>query len=229
MISRETFWEIHRLHTVNGLDDGQIARRLKLCVKTVRRWLSESEFGGRQPRTPSGILDAFKPMVDKLVAEHPYTSMQIYQRLVEEGYEGGYVTVRRHVAGMRPRQSKAYLALSFDPGEAAQIDFGCCGLVPCGDTMRRLSVCMIVLCHSRLMYAEFMPCERMEHFLACQANAFNVFGGVPRRMIVDNCKCAVLNHGRHGHVQFNPRYADFAGHCGFEPVACNVRSPHEKG
>ncbi len=229
MISRDTFWKIHRLHKLDKLTPGQIARRLELNEKTVRHWLGRDSFSGRSPRGEQSILDRHKPRVRMLLERHPYTATQIFQLLAADGFEGGYSTVRRYVSQTRPPKRQSFLELSFEPGEAAQIDFGHCGLVPCGSAMRRLSVCMIVLCHSRLMHAEFMPCERLEHFLACQKNAFERFGGVPRRMIVDNCKCAVLHHGRHGHVRFNPRYADFAGHYGFEPAACNVRSPHEKG
>ena len=229
MITRDVFWEIHRLQKVDRLTPGQIGRQLGLSEKTVRHWLGRDAFSGRSPRAESSVLDRHKPRVKRLLDRHPYTAVQIMQFLAADGFEGSYNTVRRYVNEIRPPRHQAFLELLFEPGEAAQIDFGSCGLVPCGGAMRRLSVCMIVLCHSRLMHAEFMPCERLEHFLTCQRNAFEMFGGVPGRMIVDNCKCAVLRHGRHGHVQFNPRYADFAGHYGFEPVACNVRSPHEKG
>ena len=47
--------------------------------------------------------------------------------------------------------------------------------------------------------------------------------------MVDNCKTAVLSHPLGQPAVFNPRYLDFASHCGFEIRACGVRQAHEKG
>lgn len=68
----------------------------------------------------------------------------------------------------------------------------------------------------------------MEHFLAAHLHAFEALG-VPRRVMVDNLRAAVLSHPRGGPVQFNPRYVDFARHYGFEIVAGNVAKGNEKG
>jgi len=48
-------------------------------------------------------------------------------------------------------------------------------------------------------------------------------------VLIDNPKTAVLQHPRGEKPLFHPRYLDFAAHYGFEPRACNVRKPHEKG
>src|SRR5271166_3646303 len=42
-------------------------------------------------------------------------------------------------------------------------------------------------------------------------------------------KTAVLKHPAGERPLFHPRYLDFAAHYGFEPRACNVRRPNEKG
>ena len=54
----------------------------------------------------------------------------------------------------------------------------------------------MVLCHSRMLYVEFTVSETMEHFLACHANAFAFFGGVPAKIMVDNLKSAALRDQR---------------------------------
>src|SRR6266849_5341325 len=51
----------------------------------------------------------------------------------------------------------------------------------------------------------------------------------PARVMVDNCKTAVLSHPLGQPAVFNPRYLDFASHHGFEIRACGVRQAHEKG
>jgi len=79
------------------------------------------------------------------------------------------------------------------------------------------------------LYVEFTLSETLEHFLAAQQNAFVSFGGVPRKMMVDNLKSAVLSHPAGQPAIFNPRYLDFAAFHGFAIKACNVRAAHEKG
>jgi hypothetical protein len=78
------------------------------------------------------------------------------------------------------------------------------------------------------MYVEFTLSQTMEQFLATHINAFNALG-VPRRVMVDNLRTAVLAHPRGQPAQFHPRYLDFARHYGFEPLACNVARGNEKG
>jgi hypothetical protein len=87
----------------------------------------------------------------------------------------------------------------------------------------------MVLCYSRLSYVQFSLKEATEHFLRAHQNAFEFFGGVPQRVLIDNPRTAVLNHPRGEKPLFHPRYLDFAAHYGFEPRACNVRKANEKG
>ncbi|MCK5191596.1 MAG: IS21 family transposase, partial [Methylococcales bacterium] len=80
-----------------------------------------------------------------------------------------------------------------------------------------------------LMYVEFTVSQTMEHFLACHQHAFQFFGGVPKKVMVDNLKSAVLRRQVGQAPVFNPRYLDFSRHYGFKIVACNVRKGNEKG
>ena len=119
--------------------------------------------------------------------------------------------------------------LSFAPGECAQVDWGSYGSVNVGSTSRRLSFFVMVLCYSRLMYVEFTVSQTMEHFLACHQNAFDFFGCVPQKIMVDNLKSAVLRRIVGQAPVFNPKYFDFANHYGFSIAACNVGAGNEKG
>jgi hypothetical protein len=87
----------------------------------------------------------------------------------------------------------------------------------------------MVLCHSRMMYAEFTVSQTMEHFLGCHQNAFEFFDSVPAKIMVDNLKSAVLRRIVGQAPVFNPRYLDFANHYGFAIAPCNVGKGNEKG
>ncbi len=129
---------------------------------------------------------------------------------------------------VRPKPRPAFLTLHFEPGECAQVDWGCAGSVPVGSTRRRLSFFHRALVFSRKLYLEFTLAETLEHFLGRHQHAFEYFGGVVRQVWVDNCKVAVLSRAA-GLPALNPRYLDFANHHGFQIRACGVGQPQEKG
>jgi len=230
MIDYETYRKIHHLHQRDGLTVTQIARELSLDPRTVRQWINQPQFRPRKATPRASKLDPHKRYVRELLEKHPYSAVQVFQRLRQAGYDGGITIVRDYVALVRPRRPPAFLTLSFAPGECAQVDWGQYGSVNVGNTRRRLSFFVMVLCYSRLMYVEFTVSQTLEHFLACHVNAFEYFGmRCPARVMVDNLKSAVLRRLTGEAPVFNPRYVDFARHHGFEITACNVGAGHEKG
>ena len=229
MIDYDDFCKIKKLHDQDGLRSSQIAREMALDLRTVQRWLALERFEPRKNSGKTSILDPFKDEINRLLEKHPYTATQIYQAIQEQNYPGGYNTVKRFVRKVRPRRTKAYLKLAFAPGECAQVDWGSYGSVGVGQTRRRLSFFAMVLCYSRMLYVEFTVSQTMEHWLACHQNAFDFFGGVPARIMVDNLKSAVLRRIIGQAPVFNSTYLDFAHHYGFSISACGVRKGNEKG
>lgn len=229
MIDYPTYCQIHLLHQQKGLKVSQIAQELKLDPKTVAKWIEQSQFQPRPtPKRPSK-LDPFKGQIVALLERHPYSAQQILQQLQSQGYVGGYSILKEFVRLVRPVRKPAFLMLEFAPGECAQVDWGQYGSVPVGSTRRRLSFFVMVLCYCRMIYVEFTLSEAMDQFLTCHRHAFEFFGGIPQKVMIDNLKVGVLRHPTGEKAQFNPHYLDFAAHYGFQPVACNVRKGNEKG
>jgi len=230
VISFAQYTEMHFLRSEEGLNINQIAQKMLLTDRTVAKWLALDRYEARRNKGRSGKLDPHKAKIRSWLEKYPYSAQQIFQRLSEGGdYHGGYTIVKDYVRKVRPRPPKAYLSLSFAPGESAQVDWGHCGTVAVGNTKRNLSVFVMVLSYSRQMYIEFTLSQKQEHFLGCHQNAFEYFGGVPQSIMVDNLKSAVLEHKRGQTPRWNPCYAAFASDYGFDIAACNPRSPQEKG
>lgn len=209
------------------LTPAQLADTLSLDIKTVRHWIGRP-YAPRQTARRASKLDPFKGRIVGWLDAHPLTTQQVFQRLCDAGFGGGISIVKDYVRAIRPPVREAFLTLAFAPGEAAQVDWGEYGTIAVGNTRRRLSFFVMVLAWSRQMYVEFTCSQTMEQFLAAHINAFNALG-VPRKVMVDNLRSAVLRHPRGEPAQFNPRYLDFARHYGFEPVACAVAKGNEKG
>ncbi len=229
MISYEIFCRIRHLRDRDGLNRAQIAEELSLDLRTVGKWLDEKQFRPRKKSDRASKLDPFKSTIIKMIETHPYSAKQIFQRIQEEGFSGGYTIVRDYVSKMRPKRSAAYLKLAFAPGECAQVDWGSFGVITTGETRRRLSFFVMVMCYSRMMYLEFTVSQTMEHWLGCHQNALRFFGGVPKKIMVDNLKSAVIKRTIGQAPVFNQRYLDFANHHGFAIVPCGVAKGNEKG
>jgi transposase len=229
MINYEMYCKIKDCHERQGLTIAQIARAVGVHPDTVAKWVKRPQYQARQPARRASRLDPFKARIVGLLERHPYSAQQIFQRLREEGFEGGATIVKNYVRKVRPVRREAFLKLSFAPGECAQIDWGEYGAIGVGSTRRRLSFFVMVLCYSRLLYVEFTVSQTLEHFLAAHEHAFAAFQGCPGRLMIDNLRSAVLKRVVGEAPVFNPRYLDFARHWGFGISACNVGKGHEKG
>jgi transposase len=229
MVDYETFCQIRDHLGRQHLTVAQTARSLALHPRTVAKWAAVEQFRARAGVPRASKLDPFKGQIVRWLDAHPYSTQQIFQRLREAGYEAGISILKDYVHRIRPRHQTAFLKLDFAVGECAQVDWGEWGTIAVGSTRRRLSFFLMVLCYSRLMYLEFTVSQQMEFFLACHENAFAAFGGVPRRLMIDNLKSAVLQRLVGIAPVFNPKYLDFSRHWGFEISPCNVRAGNEKG
>ena len=212
-----------------GLNATQIAQQLALDERTVRKWMAKARYEKSSRSRRASKLDAYREQIREMLKRHPYTAQQIFQRIQQDGYTGGITILKEYVSSIRPSFKPAYLSLSFAPGECAQVDWGQFGSISVGGTRRRLSFFVMTLAYSRMMYLQFTLTEKMEQWLDAHLRAFEFFGGVPAKVMIDNLKCAVLDHPLGGPARFHPRYLELAAHFGFSAVACGVRKPHEKG
>jgi transposase len=228
MITYEQYCRI-KSYREEGLKAGQIAEKLVLNPRTVSKWMNRNGYQLRLPVHRVSKLDPYKIDILSMLERHPFTAAQVFQKIKEQGFDGGYTIVKDYVRKVRPKQHKPYLKLSFAPGECAQVDWGSYGSIRVGNTRRRLSFFVMVLCYSRMMYVEFTVSQTMEHFLGGHQRALHYFGGVPDRIMVDNLKSAVLKRVTGQAPVLNPKYLDFANYYGFTIVPCGIGKGNEKG
>lgn len=222
--------QILRLHTVEKWRVGTIARQLHVHRDTVRRVLA----GNCAPVHTSALrpsrIDPYRPFILATLAKFPtLTAARLYAMVTERGYVGGSSHFRFLVAGMRPRPAaEAYLRLRTLPGEQAQVDWGHFGHLQIGRARRPLMAFVMVLSHSRMVFLRFYLDARMDSFLAGHVQAFAAFAGVPRVLLYDNLKSAVLERVGDA-IRFNPQLLALAAHCRFEPRPVAPARGNEKG
>jgi transposase len=229
MIPPAQVTEIRRLFFAEHWRVGTIAAQLGLHPDTVRRALATERFARPTPLRPS-LLDPYRPFLQATLQQYPrLRATRLFEMVRQRGYQGSVVQLRRAVRPLRPaRPAEAYLRLTLLMGEQGQVDWGSFGTVTRGRATRRLSAFVLVLSWSRALHAVFTLDQSLESFLQGHVEAFQALGGVPRVVLYDNLKSAVLE--RQGDaVRFHPRLLELCGHYHFVPRPCAVRAAHEKG
>jgi transposase len=181
-----------------------------------------------QPRQPS-LCEPFREMIlGKL--DQGLTAQRIYQDLVvEHGFVGKYHSVRRFVRRLGVGRALPFRRMECAPGEEAQVDFGTGAPIILPDGKRRRThVFRIVLSHSRKAYSEAVYRQTTDEFIRCVENAWNHFGGVPKVLVLDNLKAAVL-HPDWFDPELNPKLRAFANHYGMAILPTRPRMPRHKG
>jgi len=126
------------------------------------------------------------------------------------------------------RRRNWFLTFTALPKGHAQVDWASFGELSVGRARRRLSCFVLTLSYSRAFYFEFFFDQNLESFLRGHINAFTDLGGVPRAVLYDNLKSAVLE--RHADaIRFQPRLLELCGHYHFAARPCNPGRGNEKG
>ena len=151
---------IHQLKA-DGLNHSQIARRLNLDRKTVRRHLSsEPDDTARVPRKarPSK-LDRYRGHLQRRVTEHPQLcATRLLREIRAQGYTGGISILRDHLRQIRPAAVREFeIRFETAAGEQAQVDFSCCMIRynEAPEQVRRVWLFSMVLGHSRYLWGKW--------------------------------------------------------------------------
>ena len=229
-IAPERQAHILRYYHVEKWRNGTISKQLHVHHGTVRRVLAQAGLPRIGAALRASQIDLYLPFILQTLDKFPtLTASRLYAMVRERGYTGGPDHFRYMISLHRPRPShEAYLRLRTLPGEQGQIDWGHFGHLVIGRARRPLMAFVMVLSYSRKIYLRFFLDARMENFLRGHVGAFNACAGLPRVLLYDNLKSAVLE--RQGDaIRFHPTLLEFAGHYRYEPRPVAVARGNEKG
>ena len=240
---------VHRLRL--GQSDRAIAREYHLSRITVRKYRDLAEKAGFLdaaqplpeapamvaalgpvppfPRVPSSV-EPYRSVVEEFL-DQGVEMMTIFDRLQKAyDYTGSYSSIRRFVHGLCPATRRVNVRVHTPPGQEAQVDFGGAGFLldPVSGQVRRASVFVMTLCFSRHQYAELVFDQKTPTWLALHRRAFEYFGGVPAKIVLDNLKAGVLRAALHDPV-LGEAYRRFAQHYGCMVSPTRPGTPEHKG
>ena len=229
-VNKETEAEVLRLFHAEKWRANTIARQLMMHHSTVQRVLSNSGVPIENLKIRPSKVDPYIPFILATLEKYPkLTAARLFMMVRERGYDGASSRFRAAVAQLRPRPAaEAYMRTATLPGEQAQCDWAHFGKVKFGNAERRLLAFVMVMSWSRHIFLRFYTGDAMPNFLRGHVDAFEFFGAVPREILYDNLRSAVLE--RYGSaIRFNPQLLDLAAYYRFQPKPTGVRSPQQKG
>lgn len=241
MIGVDLIGDIRRAYFEQRRPIKEIVRTLSVSRATVRRVVRSQKtvFAYERAVQPApklgkwvAVLTAILEQEAKLARRERRSTQRLFEELRGRGYDGAHDSVHRFTRAWREERARApgraYVPLSFAPGEAYQFDWSHETI-----TLRGLPLVIkaahMKLSHSRMPFVRAYFRETQELVFDAHDKAFDFFGGVCRRGIYDNMKTAVEAIFVGKARQYNRRFLQMCSHHLVEPVACTPAAGWEKG
>ena len=235
--------EIRTWVLIQGKSQRAAAQHFGLSRNTVAKLLAEEPAANvrkyqRQIPKSTPVRDLALPHIEGWLKENEWlerwapkqrwTAHRMWTELHKLGISIAESTVRMYVQEKRKPAKAAFVPLDFAPGERAEFDFGE-AMVKIKDQLVKVPFLAGRLRFSGAMFVECFPTQRQEAFLLGQRHAFEFWGGVPRMVVYDNLKPAVLQilqgHSRREHEVFLHFHSVYR----FEALFANIHAGWEKG
>lgn len=237
----ESIQKVRKAHLRDHKPIREIARDFHLSRNTIRKIIrtNATEFTYERKVQPRPRLEPFNETLGKFLTEDSAKPVRqrrsaqlLFEQLQREGFDGGYDSVRRYVQNWRKTNAeqsiKAFIPLSFTPGEAFQFDWSYEQIELAGCNVK-VKVAQFRLSHSRMPFCVAYVRETLEILLDAHVRSFDFYGGACRKGIYDNLKTVVTKVLMGKERLFNRRFVSLASHYLFEPVACTPAAGWEKG
>jgi Integrase core domain len=222
-LNRRTIMRYRRWATEQGLLAGPLpplAGLPRLAAQTLA------------PPAPPQTVSTVEPYRDLVLELHArgVEGTAIWQRLGERGYAGSLSSIYRFLHQLVPPAPNVTVRVERAPGGEAPVDFGYAGYLLDATTGQRRKAWAFVmpLAYSRHQYVEFVHDQALPTWITLHRHAFAFFGGIPRRIVLDNLKAGIAR-ACFDDPQIQATYRECAEHYGFLIAPCAPRTPEHKG
>jgi transposase len=194
------------------------------------------------PKTPPQQRSSIEELADRVfeMAGKGAKPKAIFDtlRLDDTEFKGTLSAVKRlykrweKKRGVRPED--VAIPVETAAGDVAQVDFGYVGMLidPATRKLRRAWVFTMVLGYSRHMFAKVVFDQKATTWVRLHIEAFADLGGVPRTIVPDNLKAAVIRAAfvaDREDSSLNRSYCELARYYGFVIDPTPPRDPRKKG
>ena len=171
------------------------------------------------------LLLPHKVPIASWIEKDDLTLTKIHTKLARIGVEVSYQSLYRFVTAHigLPSQTTVRMA-DTEPGEVAEVDFGRLGLLydPLTERNRVVYGLVVTLCSSRHQYVHVTFTQDLPSLIAGIEDAWAFFGGVTKKVVIDNLKAAVIKSDRYAPI-FNRTFLEYSEFRGFiiDPARSN--------
>ena len=220
----------------DGISKRKILRQTGMHWRTLEKILQYEEPPGYQmkeerlkPKLGPFLkrIEAILESDKELPKKQRHTAKRIYERIKEEGYQGGYTVVREAVRQRRQLSREVFMPLVHRAGEA-QADFGY-ALARISGELHKVAFLVMVLPYSDAFFVMAFERECTETNWEGHVRAFEFFGGVPHRISYDNSKVMVSKIIGPRQRELTYGFLQLQSHYLFESHFCRVNRANEKG
>ena len=215
---RSAILELH----AQGIQKKQIARTLKISVRTVKKILRS------QSSQPPAVIRAekaepYRQQILELWATCKGNLVRVHEEIVAAGAPLSYPALtafcRRHGIGQEPKVPSGHY--DFRPGQEIQHDTSPHEAL-IGGKKRKVQSASAALCYSHMLFFQAYPTFQRFDCKVFLNDAFGYYGGVSEDVMIDNTHVVVLRGTGRDMVPV-PEMAAFAERYGFRFLA------HERG
>ena len=227
-MDRKTVRKYIRIAEEKGL--GSECENIEEVVCAVFREIHGKDSGG-DGNTRDNILLPHKESIAEWLEHENLTLTKVHMKLLRSGVETSYSSLYRFVQehiGMLGNRGTVRMAET-EPGEVAEVDFGRLGYLfdKIMNRMRALYALVVTLVFSRYQYVHVTRKQDLPALIGGIEDAWEFFGGVTKRLVIDNMKAAVVKSSRYEPV-FNRTFLEYSQHQGFIIDPAVARHPQGK-
>jgi len=182
----------------------------------------------RAPRASK--LDSYRPRVAELMVRFAdITAQRVFEILREEGFDGGYTAVKRHVRAVRPppKPTPSMTTPDYEPGEMSESDWSPYEIHFTTGKSAMVQALSYVLVVSKRKYIGLYESNDLHALMDGHDRAFSRFDGCAEQCKYDSQKPVVLRWEGHQPI-YNPRFLAFSSHYEFRPLAVRRGHPNDK-
>ncbi len=201
-------------------------------VVVLREIAVETERPSDKQALLKPYLEELKELIDKPSDMKPKTAFKVLCGRHDLTGKVSYTSFKRFVRSNQLVLNVREITcrIETDPGDAIQVDYFKAGLLydPAEGRIRTVYGFIATLSYSRHKFIEFVFRQDQQSFVSSHVRAFNYFGGVPKRIVLDNLKAGVIKPDLYD-PKFNRGFQEMAEHYNTFLDPTRVRSPKDKG
>ena len=228
-------WVSVKLLYEKGQSIKKIARLLKISRNTVRKIIKSESYRkyGEANKTNMNKSKSkaarYHEEIIRMLIKEKYIGTRIFEELQKLGFKGSRTALYDYLRKLKGNIKLSNISERYETGagDLCQFDWSEYSVV-LGDTPRKVYVFSTILCYSRYRRYSASLDVKQSSVIDALEDAFHFFGGVTKRLLVDNHKTMVNRHPKHS-VEWNAKFLEVMGYYKIDPHACLPRKARTKG